>query len=82
MTVTLLDMDEDVKHLHTACISSLKEYMGAAQRTCELLTSIDSFPVSLEKRKEILHQRLAENETHERYQIAREHFFRALSLTH
>jgi hypothetical protein len=71
-------MDDDVKHLHMSCISSLKEYMDEAQRTCDLLTSIESFPVSLEKQNQILQQRLSENETHERYQIAREHFFRAL----
>ena len=67
----------DLQELHRECMSALRAYIEVAGRSCQLLDEITSFPVSVKQTAAILQQRLAENEAHDRYQIARRKLFEA-----
>ena len=71
-------MNEDVEALHRFCVESLSGYIDEARKTCSMLQGIESFPVGNDVRDNVLHQRIAENDAHEFYQIARTNFFNAL----
>jgi len=71
-------MDADIETLHLICVERLKKLIQEANRTCGLLDKMTSFPISHEAWSEALAQRLAENEAHALYQVARENLFRAL----
>jgi len=71
-------MDADIETLHRICVERLKKLIQEANRTCGLLDKMTSFPISGEAWSEALAQRLAENEAHALYQVARENLFRAL----
>ena len=64
--------------LHKTCIDRLRRLIEEANRTCELLNSISSFPIPLETWTKVVMQRVAENEAQAQYQIARERLFEAL----
>ena len=54
-----------------------QDYITKGNDTLQLLSNIE-FPVTLEKREEILRQRRIENEARERMQVARNDLFDAL----
>ena len=67
------DGKEKLVDLHVA----LRDYMAQANKTCKLLIGINEFPVTMDKRTEILEQRRTENRAHEMYQMARQNLFQA-----
>jgi hypothetical protein len=70
-------MSEELEALHRTCMRTLKAYMEEANKTCELLNSITSFPVSIETRQAMLRQRVSENHARELYDLARAQLFEA-----
>ena len=72
-----MDTNDELLELQTFCVRALKRYMDEARKTCLILTNVYAFPVSLEMRSEILHQRQTENAAHESYQVGRKQPFEA-----
>ena len=68
---------EDMLDLHVKCVRALRDYIAEANHTCKVLSDIESFPVSIDKRLAILEQRRAENVAAQRYQDARQGLFSA-----
>jgi len=72
-----MDTNDELVKLQTFCVRALKRCMDEARKTCLILTNVRTFPVSLEMRREILHQRQTENAAPESYQVARKQLFEA-----
>jgi hypothetical protein len=68
-------MDGQLQELHIQCVRALKEYMGEANKTCDLLAALTEFPVSDSQVREITDQRVVENAAYARYQFARQNLF-------
>jgi hypothetical protein len=61
------------------CIRKLKDYIYEATRTCDMLNRITSSPLSAKERHQILEQRKKESDALERYHLARQRLFDAVS---
>jgi hypothetical protein len=72
-----MDTNDQLVELQIFCVRALKRYMDEARKSCLILSNVRAFPVSLEMRREILHQRQTENAAHESYQVARKKLFEA-----
>ena len=72
-----MDTNDELVERQTFCVRAMKRYMDKARKTCLIVTNVHAFPVSLEMRSEILHQRQTENPAHESYQVARKQLFEA-----
>ena len=70
-------LQQPLDEIHAECVSALRRYMAEANKTCKLLTAIKEFPINLKQKREILDQRLVENEAQEWYQKSRRKLFRA-----
>ena len=67
-----------MKRLHRICVERLKNLIREANKTCALLDSMASFPISQGTWSQAISQRVAENDAQALYQMAREELFEAL----
>ena len=68
---------DQLSRLQRNCTTALAKYFDEAQKTCELLGKIGTFPLPLELRQAILKQRQAEFAANEQYQQSKERLFDA-----
>jgi hypothetical protein len=73
----MMDTSE-IARLHRICVDTLRTYIQLANKTCALLESMGSSPLSPETWYGAVKQRVAEDEAYAQYQIAREQLFDAL----
>jgi hypothetical protein len=71
-----MDTNDELVELQTFCVRALNRYMDGPERPADP-HHVRAFPVSLEMRREILHQRQTENAAHESYQVGRKQPFEA-----
>lgn len=69
----------DLRQLGDAYLRSLADYFSEANRTCELLTSIDTLPITVEEQLVLVEQQRKENEAYRSYDSARKKLFEAAS---
>lgn len=67
----------DTEQLHRLCLDRWRRLIREATKTCSLIQSMNSFPVSTELWIQAIEQRIAENEAQAQYQSARERLFEA-----
>jgi hypothetical protein len=70
-------VEQSLEQIHAECVRALRRYMIEANKTCKLLTAIKQFPIDRKTKKEILDQRLLENEAQDLYQRTRRELFSA-----
>jgi hypothetical protein len=68
----------DIEELHNKCLEALKNMVAQANRTCSLLESMTTFPITLDIWRRAVEQRMRENDAQARYQEARERLFKAI----
>lgn len=70
-------MSPNLTTLHKACTDTLAVYIRTIENSCESLSDITKFPISLEKRNVLLAQRRAESAALADYHVARNSLFDA-----
>jgi hypothetical protein len=69
------DKDQILK-LREDCSSALRRFVEQANRTCEMLQTIEpKFPLAIADRQRIMEQRQSENLAYEQYQASRRRLF-------
>jgi hypothetical protein len=69
----------DLQQLSDAYVRSLAEYFAEANRTCELLTSIHSLPITVQEQLVLVEQQRKENDAYRNYDSTRKRLFEAAS---
>lgn len=67
----------DLQELGDAYLRSLAEHFSEVNRTCELLTSIHTLPITGQEQLVLVEQQRKENETYRNYDSARKKLFEA-----
>ena len=69
----------DLVRLRAECVRSFSHYFREARRTCKLLTSFATFPISLDQRLALVKQRQREIYAYQSYRYARGKFLEMVS---